>query len=59
MTIPDWDAHKALYQRFYISANLNCAHNNKKVYLGIHDSPENWQEIPEADVPTMNKEEAL
>ena len=30
-----------------------------KVYLGIHDSPENWLEIPEADVPTMNKEEAL
>lgn len=22
-----------------------------KVYLGIHDSPENWQEIPEEDEP--------
>ena len=28
-----------------------------QVYLGIHDSPENWQEIPEADVPTTNDEE--
>lgn len=24
---------------------------SKKVYLGIHDSPENWTEIPDSEVP--------
>lgn len=24
---------------------------SKQVYLGIHDSPENWHEIPDEDVP--------
>lgn len=24
---------------------------SKKVYLGINDSPENWWEIPDEDVP--------
>lgn len=24
---------------------------SKKVYLGIYDAPENWQEIPEEDQP--------
>lgn len=24
---------------------------SKKVYLGIHDSPENWWEIPDSEVP--------
>lgn len=24
---------------------------SKKVYLGIHDSPENWWEIPDEEVP--------
>lgn len=24
---------------------------SKKVYLGIHDSPSNWHEIPDEDVP--------
>ncbi|MBQ3762389.1 MAG: hypothetical protein II875_10340 [Clostridia bacterium] len=28
-----------------------------QVYLGIHDSPDNWHEIPEADIPTANDEE--
>ena len=23
-----------------------------QVYLGIHDSPENWREIPEEEMPT-------
>ena len=23
-----------------------------QVYLGIYDSPENWREIPESEVPT-------
>lgn len=27
-----------------------------QVYLGIHDAPENWREIPEIDV-TTNEEE--
>ena len=27
-----------------------------KVFLGIHDSPENWREIPEADGPTNEEE---
>lgn len=24
---------------------------SKKVYLGIHDSPDNWHEIPDDEVP--------
>ena len=28
-----------------------------QVYLGIHDSPDNWHEIPETDIPTDNDEE--
>ena len=24
---------------------------SKQVYLGIHDAPENWREIPDEDVP--------
>ena len=24
---------------------------SKHVYLGIHDSPENWHEIPDSEVP--------
>ena len=28
-----------------------------QVYLGIHDSPDNWYEIPETDIPTDNDEE--
>ena len=24
---------------------------SKKVYLGIHDSPSNWHEIPDEEVP--------
>ena len=24
---------------------------SRLVYLGIHDSPENWHEIPESEVP--------
>lgn len=24
---------------------------SKQVYLGIHDSPENWREIPDEEVP--------
>ena len=24
---------------------------SKMVYLGIHDSPENWHEIPDEEVP--------
>ena len=24
---------------------------SKQVYLGIHDSPENWREIPDSEVP--------
>lgn len=33
---------------------------SKKVYLGIHDSPDNWQEIPEEDVPEeVSDSEAL
>jgi len=26
------------------------------VYLGINDSPENWREIPESEVPTDDSE---
>ena len=28
-----------------------------KVYLGIYDSPENWREIPEDEVPDEVNEE--
>ncbi len=28
-----------------------------QVYLGIHDSPDNWHEIPETEIPTVNEEE--
>ena len=28
---------------------------SKKVYLGIHDSPENWWEIPDEEVPDENE----
>ena len=28
-----------------------------QVYLGIHDCPDNWHEIPETDIPTDNDEE--
>ncbi len=28
-----------------------------QVYLGIHDSPDNWHEIPEIEIPTTNEEE--
>ena len=28
-----------------------------QVYLGIHDSTDNWLEIPETDIPTANEEE--
>ena len=28
-----------------------------QVYLGIHDSSDNWREIPETDIPTENDEE--
>ena len=28
-----------------------------QVYLGIHDSPDNWHEIPETDIPTDDDEE--
>lgn len=31
---------------------------SKKVYLGIHDSPENWQEIPDEDVPDSGEANA-
>ena len=24
---------------------------SKKVYLGVNDSPENWHEIPDSEVP--------
>jgi hypothetical protein len=24
---------------------------SKKIYLGIHDSPDNWHEIPDDEVP--------
>lgn len=24
---------------------------SKRVFLGVNDSPENWREIPDADVP--------
>ena len=27
---------------------------SQKVYLGINDSPENWREIPETDVPVAD-----
>lgn len=27
----------------------------KKVYLGIHDNPSNWHEIPDEDVPREEK----
>lgn len=23
-----------------------------RVYLGIHDSPDNWREVPESEMPT-------
>lgn len=26
-----------------------------QVYLGIHDSPENWHEIPESEVPPQEE----
>ena len=28
-----------------------------QVYLGIHDSPDNWHEIPESDILAANEEE--
>ena len=28
-----------------------------KVYLGIHDSPDNWHEIPESEMPEAGVEE--
>lgn len=28
---------------------------SNKVYLGIHDSPENWYEIAEEDIPEENE----
>ena len=31
---------------------------SKKVYLGIYDSPSNWHEIPDEDVPTQEEAEA-
>ena len=30
-----------------------------KVYLGANDSPENWREIPEAEVPKEEEEVEL
>ena len=30
---------------------------SKKVYLGINDSPENWHEIPDEEVPVEVSEE--
>lgn len=30
----------------------------KVVYLGIYDSPENWQEIPDEDVPDSGEADA-
>lgn len=26
---------------------------SKRVYLGINDSPENWREIPDGEVPSL------
>ena len=31
---------------------------SKKVYLGIYDSPSNWSEIPDEDVPTQEEASA-
>ena len=28
---------------------------SRKVYLGVNDSPENWREVPESEIP--NEEE--
>ena len=28
-----------------------------QVYLGIHDSPDNWHEIPESEMPTGEQNE--
>lgn len=30
---------------------------SKKVYLGIYDSPNNWYEIPDAEVPEEQQEQ--
>ena len=32
-------------------------HYSKCVYIGKNDSPDNWHETPEADIPTANDEE--
>lgn len=30
---------------------------SKRVYLGVHDSPDNWREIPDSEVPTPDEGE--
>ena len=30
---------------------------SKRVYLGIHDSPDNWWEIPDSEVPEPTPDE--